>query len=86
MLALHASATVQRRLCGQKEHRGLKCCITPDESDVMCLMFSRWSDYMNGVDLLGSCIKCSEIHFPKAVSTYARVLDNVYFLEMELFQ
>ncbi len=52
----------------------------------MCVVFSRWSDYMNEVDLLGSCIKCSEIHFqPKPVSTYARVLANVYFLEIEFF-
>ncbi len=81
IVAVPASVSVQRRLCGQKEHHGLKCCITPDESDVMCVMFSRWSDYMNGVDLLGSCIKCSEIYFqPKPVSTYARVLANSLFL------
>lgn len=36
--------------------------------DVICLMFGRWPDYMNGVNLLCCCIKCRESIFPRLLA------------------
>lgn len=36
--------------------------------DAICLMFGRWSDYMNGLNLLCCCIKCRKSIFPRLLA------------------